>query len=54
MPLDTPLKSEDQVEVKCDFELIGPRMDYTDMCKAASTKRKIKEFMKNGYKLRKL
>ena len=54
MPLDTPLKSEDQVEVMCDFELIGPRMDYTDMCKAASTKRKIKEFIRNGYKLRKL
>lgn len=53
-PLDTKLKSEDVVEVKCDFNLVGPRMDYLDMCKAASTKRKIKEFRRNGYQLRKI
>lgn len=53
-PLDTKLNSEDVVEVSCNFNLVGPRMDYTDMCKAASTKRKIKEFRKNGFQLRKV
>lgn len=54
VPLDTPLNNEDTVEVECDFNLVGPRVDYTNMCKAASTKRKIKEFRKNGYQLRKV
>ena len=54
VPLNTKLKSEDVVEVRCDFKLIGPRVDYSEMCKSASTKRKIKEFQRNGYQLRKV
>ena len=46
---DYKLKSDDVIEVFSDAQLIGPRRDYSKMCRAIRTKRKIREFKRSGY-----
>ena len=46
---DYKLKNDDVIEVISDEMLIGPRRDFSKSCKAIRTKRKIREFKRNGF-----
>lgn len=49
VPLDTPLKNRDIITIIADENLVGPRRDYSNMCRTNRSLRKIKEFRKSHY-----
>lgn len=50
VPLNYQLQNEDVVQVYSNQLLIGPRLDYANLCKTGHAKRKIKEFRRLNYR----